>query len=215
MLPHPIAFLFGGLLLLTSACAERLPVESAHVNRVTYVTRQQDIRFIPSVDGLNGAEAQRLDRFIRNQAIGYGDHLVLLLPGHDGAYELRERRIRVIEAILAQHGLKLAAVDAPPAAGAPLDEAVLIAGRHVVIPTGCPKTGRGPFDFLSNEPDTNFGCATAANLGHMVADPRDLVQGRAPATGFDGTWAAQAVERYRADRIKQLERLSTQRQGGG
>ncbi len=54
-------------------------------------------------------------------------------------------------------------------------------------------------DFTNALP-SNFGCATAVNLGLMVASPADLAGGRqlAPANGKP---AAAAVDRYLNDEV--------------
>jgi type IV pilus biogenesis protein CpaD/CtpE len=51
-----------------------------------------------------------------------------------------------------------------------------------------------------------MGCINAANIASMVAQPRVLT---APGSlrGSDGIAAADAVERYRTDNIKQPGRL--------
>jgi hypothetical protein len=51
---------------------------------------------------------------------------------------------------------------------------------------------------------SNLGCANAYNLGLMVVDPADLAPRRALAPA-DGTREAEAVFRYRTDKVKQLE----------
>lgn len=49
----------------------------------------------------------------------------------------------------------------------------------------------------------DLGCATAANLVSMVADPADLAEGR-PLGPADGIREAEAIQRYRTDKVKQL-----------
>ena len=72
----------------------------------------------------------------------------------------------------------------------------LIARRYVVTMPGCPDwTGRPGVNF-NNTPSSNFGCATAVNLGLMVADPGDMVAGRHPGL-MDGEFVARSIERYR------------------
>lgn len=56
-----------------------------------------------------------------------------------------------------------------------------------------------------HDADLNIGCATAHNLGVMVADPRDLVVGRDPGPA-DGQRGAAAMERYRKGQDKPLMR---------
>lgn len=49
----------------------------------------------------------------------------------------------------------------------------------------------------------DLGCATAANLVAMVADPADLAEGR-PLGPADGVREAEAVVRYRTDKVRAL-----------
>jgi pilus assembly protein CpaD len=74
---------------------------------------------------------------------------------------------------------------------------------EVVLP-GCPDWSRDPGFDPRNLPLSNLGCANAYNLGLMVADPADLAPRRALAPA-DGTREAEAVLRYRTDKVKQLE----------
>lgn len=74
---------------------------------------------------------------------------------------------------------------------------------YLVRLPACPDWSRDPgFDPL-NLPLSNLGCANATNLGLMVADPADLARGRdvGPA---DATREAEAVVRYRTDKVKKL-----------
>jgi len=59
-----------------------------------------------------------------------------------------------------------------------------------------------------------FGCANAANLAVMAA-PADLVRGRA-LSAADGALETAAIERLRADKVKDLSREgATDRAAGG
>ena len=69
---------------------------------------------------------------------------------------------------------------------------------------GCPDWRRDPGDTAMNEPLGNLGCANLVNLGLMVADPAALLRGR-PLGPADGTREAEAVVRYRTDKVKDLQ----------
>ena len=80
---------------------------------------------------------------------------------------------------------------------------VLVDANVVVLP-GCPNWSRDPgFDPL-NLPLSNLGCANAYNLGLMVSDPSDLVPRRALGPA-DGAREAEAIVRYRTDKVKQID----------
>ena len=51
---------------------------------------------------------------------------------------------------------------------------------------------------------SNLGCANAVNLGLMVADPNDLAMGT-PTAPADAAREAEAIVRYRTDKVKALD----------
>ncbi|NUB14103.1 pilus assembly protein CpaD [Azospirillum brasilense] len=55
--------------------------------------------------------------------------------------------------------------------------------------------------WYQNSPTEALGCSNRRNLALMLADPRDLVQGRETVPA-DGQRMAGAVQRYRADKVK-------------
>ncbi|WP_454020667.1 CpaD family pilus assembly protein [Azospirillum sp. Marseille-Q6669] len=55
--------------------------------------------------------------------------------------------------------------------------------------------------WYQNSPTEALGCSNRRNLALMLADPRDLVQGRETVPA-DGQRMAGAVQRYRADQVK-------------
>lgn len=80
---------------------------------------------------------------------------------------------------------------------------IVVTAYAVQLPA-CPNWSRDPAADPGNLPLSNLGCANAVNLGLMVADPRDLVGDR-PFGAADGTREADAIARYRADKVKKLE----------
>lgn len=79
----------------------------------------------------------------------------------------------------------------------------ILATTYLVRLPSCPDWSRDPGSDPLNHPLSNLGCANATNLGLMVADPADLARGRnlGPA---DATREAEAVVRYRSDKVKEL-----------
>ncbi|MGI9435952.1 MAG: CpaD family pilus assembly lipoprotein [Geminicoccaceae bacterium] len=79
----------------------------------------------------------------------------------------------------------------------------LVFERYMVTPPACPDWSRHSGTDFANQPHTNFGCATEANLGLMIANPRDLVRGRklGPA---DGIHQAEGILRYRKGQLTEL-----------
>lgn len=66
----------------------------------------------------------------------------------------------------------------------------------VIPPENCPDWRRSPVTTYSNTTQGNFRCATETNLGAMVADPHDLVQGPSNITP-DTQRSTRIVEQYR------------------
>lgn len=76
--------------------------------------------------------------------------------------------------------------------------------RYVVTLPPCPDWSRESGTDFANLPHSNFGCATQTNLGLMVAEPRDLVQGRGLAPA-DGVQQAEGIVRYRTGKVVELQ----------
>jgi pilus assembly protein CpaD len=76
--------------------------------------------------------------------------------------------------------------------------------RYLVTLPACPDWSRESGTDFDNLPMSNFGCATQANLGLMIAEPKDLVRGRALGPA-DGTQQAEGIVRYRTGKVVELE----------
>jgi len=175
------------LVLTLAACApDWSPVESPKANQVRYVEFRHKL-----------ADGAALDEFLARIDAGYGDRATIVADA---------RRAEPVAARLRRLGL------APVVRSGDTPE--LIVGRHIVTPPACPNWTSMPAADWTNRPPSQFGCATAANLGLMVADPGDLVQGRA-APLWDGEAATLGVQRYRAGKTRPLQDSNAQTQGGG
>ena len=84
----------------------------------------------------------------------------------------------------------------------------IIVERYVVIPPSCADFSQPIGDARQAYSPSNFACADTANLGMMIANPRDLIKGR-PVGSADGTVMAAGINRYRTDKTKALMDTST------
>jgi pilus biogenesis lipoprotein CpaD len=91
-------------------------------------------------------------------------------------------------------------------------EFLIIAQEYRVIPPSCPDWSHGLGNGFSSLPYSNFGCSSEAALAQMVVNPKDLYKGTG-TPGLTGPMAHAALTRYREDRVKQPQTLSTT--GGG
>ncbi|MGH7115595.1 MAG: CpaD family pilus assembly lipoprotein, partial [Stellaceae bacterium] len=78
----------------------------------------------------------------------------------------------------------------------------------------CPNWSMKDAGDFTNAPTSNFGCATAVDLGLMVASPADLAGGRTLAAA-DGKPAVQAVDAYLDGKVQLPTAPSLGPIGGG
>ena len=202
-----------GVVLGTSAYyavyPDELPLEDfsdvpeARKPRADLVQYSHDVTFADGEARLTNSQRQHLDTFLARLEGGYGDRFYLVAGrGRGGepkqaAARLAERRRQAVMAFMELRRLRVLPLRIEFGVDVPVGQAVkVIVRRYVVTLPGCPDwTGR-PGITYNNIPSSNFGCATAVNLGLMVADPGDMVAGRHPGL-MDGEFVARSIERYR------------------
>ncbi|MCH7692101.1 MAG: hypothetical protein IIC54_01750 [Proteobacteria bacterium] len=192
-----------------AANPDQLPLEDfsdvpeAREPRADLVQYGHDVAFAAGEARLTNGQRQRLDAFLARLESGYGDRFYVVAGrGRKGepkqaAARLGERRRQAVMAFLELRRLRVLPLRIEFGIDAPVRGAVkVIVRRYVVTVPGCPDwTGRPGISY-GNTPSSNFGCATAINLGLMVADPGDIVAGRHPGL-MDGEFIARSIERYR------------------
>jgi len=180
---------------------ETAVVKSRYEPRVEAVSFRHDVTLTPGESGLSAEEGERLAAFLNRNRVGRDDRINLVTPPTDAVADpqtarLVDMRREALAAFLKMQGIKsngVVDVDPSPAAG---DVVAVDVRRYVVHLPACPDWSSDPAKNYENAPHSNFGCATAVNLGMMVAEPGDLVRGRAYEP-MDGERAAMAIERYR------------------
>lgn len=191
----------AGLLALgLSACAPQTSLWSAaeqppRQNKVEHVRLTHAMSFAPRARALDAAETQRLEDFLHRQKVGYGDKVTLIVSAE--ASPLAKARREALLKLLHRDGLYDVAVREGEAPAAWRDQATLVVGRYIVIPPACPDWSKPSGSDFTNTVGSNFGCASAVNLGMMVANPGDLVQGETLGPA-DGSRATLGIDRYRA-----------------
>jgi pilus assembly protein CpaD len=176
------------------------PIEAAagKTNRVEFSRLGHTVRFAPGASQPTAAETARLTSFLEDADVIYGDHVYVETASGDKLSSARQASIR---RILAKHGVLMATL---PATAAPVgehlalgDEMTVQLERYTVTPPDCPNWSKPAGGDPTNSVWSNFGCATATNLGLMVAQPRDLLVGRQPGPP-DADPALKAIQNYRA-----------------
>ncbi|MBV8522645.1 MAG: hypothetical protein JOY71_11070 [Acetobacteraceae bacterium] len=153
-----------------------------------------DVAFVPGSARL--AHPSAIQQLVAAGRIRPADRVTISASGAPG---LAEQRTAVISRELLAYGI---VADPLPLGTVAPNHAVIGIGRYTVTLPPCPNWSSPPQAEYTNEHNSNWGCAAATNLGLMVADPADLVSGRAMGP-TDATTAVAAVERYLNDRVKQ------------
>ena len=168
-----------------------------------------DLKFAADQTGLTDAQASELDRFLGRSMAGYGDEFAI-----DAGSEATDAdRRQAIIAYLRSRGLSVSAQPAVYGGALAPNTVRLILNRYVVTPPPCPDWRKPAGEDYNNQAGSNFGCATETNLGLMVANPKDLVDGKTIGPA-DGEQAAKAIEAYRAGKTPEPTSVSTGSGGG-
>ncbi|MBT3360478.1 MAG: hypothetical protein HN403_12710 [Rhodospirillales bacterium] len=169
------------------------------VNLVQYV---HSVSFALGSTKMEPQERARLDGFLGQSRVGRTTELFLVAPQHQMKADTRRRD--TVSAYLKHHRLHPQPASTefgiePPAAGS----ISVVARQYVVTLPGCSDWSDRPGITANNTVSRNWGCATATNLGLMVASPSDLAYGRKPGP-MDGEAAVLAIQRYRAGETRAI-----------
>jgi len=184
------------LMLGLAACvAEYSKSEAPDTLRVDGANSRRELAFGTGSASLAPGELRKLDGWVLGGNIRPADRVEVAAGGPPG---LAEQRAGAISRELLRYGIvtQTLAID-----GVPANRAIVSVGRYAVTLPTCPNWSQSQSYDFTNAFTSNYGCATATNLGLMVASPADLVSGR-PLTGTAAQPAAGAVQRYLTDRVK-------------
>ncbi len=199
---------------LAASSPKKIDVDQAQYRHVIYFNTDRD--------EIRAEERDRLLAFMA--AVQPTKRDSIRLEGHADErasdlynIDLAARRIDNVKAFLADHGVVNGPIHASafgerlPASQGNDENAwsrnrrvEIVLERYLVTPPACPDWSRRTGLDYSNQPHSNFGCATETNLGLMVANPRDLVRGRTLGPA-DGIHQAEGITRYREGALPELQ----------
>ncbi|WP_010542614.1 CpaD family pilus assembly protein [Sphingomonas elodea] len=190
MFPRPVLAILAPSLLLAGCAGYNGGLDSVHQ---PVVSRQDLTLDLQAENGrLAAGEGQRLADWMAAMDLRYGDRIAID-DGLDGSTARTD-----VAAAAGRYGLMLAdrapATPSPRAAGT---VRVVLTRTTASVP-GCPDYSHPSMMTADASTSSNFGCATAANLAAMIADPADLVRGAPGAPLSDPQTATKAVGAYRA-----------------
>lgn len=174
--------------LALQGCEGHRGMKSLKSASVTTHILTRDIYF-GAGNRLPETEAQALREYLAGLGVGFSDRLWLEDPETVGAKERRAAIARIVaEAGVLLSTSSLASTDNPPAGGT----VRLRIERAEAIPPKCPDWSGPSGQNMTGSTHSNYGCATATNLAAMIADPRDLADGR----DYKGTGSAEAAKSH-------------------
>lgn len=202
--PNSVAFTLT-LLLTLGACrtADTPPAPTTSLKQLQVVTSEMrhHVFFDPGSTLPETMARRHLDDFLSGRRSD--ERFALLVPDDITG----QRRGASVTAILRAHGVPKNRIAVYHAARQDMRETpegdgivTVVARRYMVNAPACPdwsmSTGRNE----DNRPTSNFGCATALNLGAMIADPADLAGGRVLSPD-DGAGAVRSVQVWRTGKV--------------
>lgn len=164
-----------------------------HKNQVDVISFTHGVNFSEGSSALSDAEKTGLDNFIYSQGLGYGDQLVLDFATGDTAWGAK---MSAVNNFLKTRGfwVKYATQSG---SSSNVNAAVLMVNRYSVTPPDCQAISEESFVPGEMWVNKTFGCTTALNLGLMVANPQDLIEGQ-PDTLPTAWGAVRALQIYRS-----------------
>ena len=171
--------------------------------QVSEVQYSHEVSFRPASAELSGREGERLLAFLNNAQAARKDAFYLVSGNPEVPTNLSDARKTIVADYLSTFGVKIRFLSSDFGVKSPAADAVnLVIRRYVVTLPGCPDWSGDRFTY-NNVPTSNWGCASATNLGLMVAEPGDLIRGRDEGNA-DGAYAATSIANYRKGETKSI-----------
>jgi len=172
--------------------------------QVSQVPVRHAVVFPAGASEFSMVEREAMQRFLARNGVRPGARVTLSAAG---APALVDPRLAAVRDELGRLGVTAMATslgEAEPEA----DEIIVTAQVVAVLPPECPGYNAPiVFDF-ERRPIMNTGCANAANLGHHVVNPMDLVAGQ-PLAAADGEQTMPGIQRYRSGQVTPLDEETT------
>lgn len=167
-------------------------VESVHQPVVSTSTFAYDIGLSHHDNGLSDIEKARLTGWLDTVNAGYGDIISIAGGSSLAPYGLQ----RDIAQLLARRGITLGNQDAASSTPPPAGAVRLSLRRATASVPGCPDWSINREGNMSGGSSSNYGCGVNSNFAAMVADPTDLLQGKASSSDLEGATSKRAIESW-------------------
>lgn len=171
-------------------------VEPQNRNEVEMVRIPYSVNFEDGSEVLSKVEISRLNNFLATSNITYGNEFSMDFPldRNGNLSDIDTKRLSYISNLLKDSGLYMSEKVTPFGMEPRVNTGRLIVSKYVVTLPEC-GWSQPSYPNYENAPTSNFGCASQANLGLMIANPKDLLTGQSGGK-TNAERAAFAVERY-------------------
>lgn len=185
---------------LVSGCGNNMAnytgVEPQNRNEVEMVRIPFSVNFEEGSTSLSKMEISRLNYFLASSNITYGNEFSMDFPldRNGNLSEIDTKRLSYMSNLLKDSGIYMSEAVTPYGMEPRANTGRLIVSKYVVTIPEC-GWSQPSYPNYENAPTSNLGCASQANLGLMIANPKDLLTGQSDGK-TNAERAAFAVERY-------------------
>lgn len=184
----------AGIGLTLSACGATTANRSVYSENQPVVERSHYVLDLNLAGGsLPAAEQRRLSGWFDAMDLGYGDRVSIDDPSYTASGEARA----VVEAQAASYGLLVADIAPVTTGQVPVGAMRVVVSRSVATVPNCPNWSHRSHTDFQLRTSENYGCGVNSTMAAMIADPEDLVRGKA-GTEEDQEQHSKAIRAYRA-----------------
>jgi pilus biogenesis lipoprotein CpaD len=184
-----------------SGCADPVTEQATRDTRFDPVRADTmlAIGFRPGAGQLDGGQLGELRAMVAAGRRATRDEFVVVTDGSGGA--LQQLRAQQVKQSLSAAGARWVDSAVEPAMPMGPDSVVVVRSEYRLGTRNCPDYNPTSTGNANEAAMPGLGCATAYNLGQMLARPRDAAIGRS-AGPADAMINAEAVQRYREGRVR-------------
>ena len=172
------------------------------------------VNFAPNSARLDKDEAARIDSYLIDYRSRSSSPLRVSAQGVLPADRLASERLAALEHRAVALGIPKSALELHIIQTRPAADAALSYERYVARVPECGDWSKNEVADATNTSTSNYGCATQRYLGLMAADPKDLLQSRAPGD-HDTMRMSDQIRKYRVGAPTGGMNGASQTTGGG
>lgn len=167
------------MLVSCSGAANFADGDNQKRNEVQMIKIPFMVTFVAGSSELTNESVKQLDMFMMRSNVSFGDELSLDFPlNRNGSLsEISQKRMAFISGHMKKRGMHISSEVTPYGLSPMVNQARLLVSRYVVTPPVCGDWSHLSTDNNGNNSLSELGCTNQANLGLMVANPRDLIIG--------------------------------------